>query len=57
MTNHRLESAKRIGTGLVPSAFDTLPEAQFAQMLPGLEAMFSFKGWLALLYLLAWLLP
>jgi hypothetical protein len=41
---------------LVPSAFDTLPEAQFAQMLPGLEAMFDFKGWLALLYLLP-LLP
>ena len=41
---------------LVPSAFDTLPEAQFRQMLPGLEAMFHFKGWLALLYLLP-LLP
>ena len=41
---------------LVPSAFDTLPEAEFEQMLPGLEAMFSFKGWLALLYLLP-LLP
>ena len=41
---------------LVPSAFDTLPEAQFAQMIPGLEAMFSFRGWLALLYLLP-LLP
>ena len=41
---------------LVPSAFDTLPEAQFGQMLPGLEAMFSFKGWLVLLYLLP-LLP
>lgn len=41
---------------LVPSALDTLPEAQFAQMQPGLEAMFAFKGWLALLYLLP-LLP
>jgi hypothetical protein len=41
---------------LVPSALDTLSEAQFAQMLPGLEAMFGFKGWLALLYLLP-LLP
>lgn len=41
---------------LVPSALDTLPEEQFAQMLPGLEAMFGFKGWLALLYLLP-LLP
>lgn len=41
---------------LVPSALDTLPEAQFTQMLPGLEAMFGFQGWLALLYLLP-LLP
>lgn len=41
---------------LVPSAFDTLPEAQFDQMLPGLEAMFAFKGWLAILLLLP-LLP
>jgi len=41
---------------LVPSAFDTLPEAEFRQMLPGLEAMFGYKGWLALLYLLP-LLP
>ena len=41
---------------LVPSALDTLPEEQFAQMLPGLEAMFGFEGWLALLYLLP-LLP
>jgi hypothetical protein len=41
---------------LVPSALDTLSEAQFAQMLPGLDAMFGFKGWLALLYLLP-LLP
>lgn len=38
---------------LVPSAFDTLPEEQFAQLLPGIEAMFNYKGWLALL----WLLP
>ena len=41
---------------LVPSALDTLPEEEFARMLPGLEAMFDFKGWLALLYLLP-LLP
>lgn len=41
---------------LVPNALDTLPEEQFAQMLPGLEAMFGFRGWLALLYLLP-LLP
>lgn len=38
---------------LVPSAFDTLPEEQFAQLLPGIEAMFNYEGWLVLL----WLLP
>jgi hypothetical protein len=38
---------------LVPSAFDTLPEAEFAQLVPGIEAMFGNKGWLALI----WLLP
>ena len=38
---------------LVPSAFDTLPEAQYALVLPGLEALFAFKGWLGVL----WLLP
>lgn len=38
---------------LAPSAFDTLPEAEFRAMLPGLQAMFQYRGWLALL----WLLP
>lgn len=38
---------------LVPSAFDTLPEAQYSAMIPGLEALFAFKGWLAIL----WFLP
>jgi hypothetical protein len=38
---------------LVPSALDTLPEAQFQAMLPGLRAMFQYQGWLWLL----WLLP
>ena len=38
---------------LVPSAFDTLPEAQFQAMLPGIQAMFQYQGWLGLL----WLLP
>jgi hypothetical protein len=38
---------------LVPSAFDTLPEAQFAQLVSGIEVMFGNKGWLALI----WLLP
>jgi hypothetical protein len=32
------------------SALDTLPENQFIQMMPGLLAMFSFKGWLVLLW-------
>lgn len=32
------------------SALDTLPEKEFAQMLPGLLAMFSKQGWLALLW-------
>jgi hypothetical protein len=38
---------------LVPSAFDTLAEVQYTVMIPGLEALFAFKGWLAIL----WLLP
>ena len=41
---------------LVMSAFDTLPEAQFAALLPGIEALFQFKGYLAIIYLLP-LLP
>lgn len=31
---------------LTMSALDTLPEEQFAQMMPGLAAIFSFKGWM-----------
>ena len=38
---------------LVPSAFDTLTEAQFAQLLPGIEALFDYKGYLFII----WLLP
>lgn len=41
---------------LVPSAFDSLPEAYFEQLTPAIEAMFSYKGYLAFLWLLA-LLP
>lgn len=41
---------------LVTSAFDTLPEAEFLNLVPGIEAMFQFKGWLWLLNLLP-LLP
>jgi hypothetical protein len=38
---------------LVPSAFDTLTEAQFAALTPGIEALFQYKGWLWIM----WLLP
>jgi hypothetical protein len=38
---------------VVMSAFDTLPEAQFVQLVPGIEALFQFRGYLAVL----WLLP
>jgi hypothetical protein len=35
---------------LTMSALDTLPENEFSQMMPGLLAMYSFKGWLVLLW-------
>jgi hypothetical protein len=38
---------------LVTSAFDILPETDFANLIPGIEAMFQYKGWLWIL----WLLP
>ncbi len=41
---------------LVPSAFDTLTETQFQALVPGIEAMFQYKGWLWILRLLP-LLP
>jgi hypothetical protein len=41
---------------LTMSALDTLPEAQFAQFMPGLLAMFSKSGWLVLLWGLVFLL-
>ena len=37
---------------LVPSALDMLPEAQFQQMQPGIEAIFHYQGWLWVLNLL-----
>ncbi len=37
----------------VPAAFDTLPEAQFQSLFPGIEALFQYQGWLWIL----WLLP
>ena len=41
---------------LVMSAFDTLPESIYTQLMPGIEALFHLKGYLALVYLLP-LLP
>jgi hypothetical protein len=35
---------------LTMSALDTISEAQFAQMVPGLLAMFSKEGWLVILW-------
>jgi hypothetical protein len=41
---------------LTMTALDTLPADEFARMMPGLLAMFSFKGWMPLLWGMA-LLP
>jgi hypothetical protein len=38
---------------LVPSAFDTLSEAQFLQLVPGIDSLFAYKGYLFVI----WLLP
>ena len=35
---------------LTMSAFDTLPEKVFAQMMPGVLAMFTKQGWMVLLW-------
>jgi hypothetical protein len=35
---------------LTMSALDTLPDREFAQMMPGLLAMFAKEGWLVLLW-------
>ncbi|MDH3248203.1 MAG: hypothetical protein OEQ47_04545 [Acidimicrobiia bacterium] len=35
---------------LTMSALDTLPESEFAQLMPGLLAIFSFKGWMVLVW-------
>jgi hypothetical protein len=45
-------AADKAALCLVPSALDTLSEAQFQQMVPGIEAMFHYQGWLWLLNLL-----
>jgi hypothetical protein len=35
---------------LTMSAIDTLPEREFAAMTPGLLAIFSFRGWMVLVW-------
>jgi hypothetical protein len=35
---------------LTMSALDTLPESKFTLMMPGLLAIFSFKGWMVLVW-------
>jgi hypothetical protein len=35
---------------LTMSALDTLPDAEFSAMVPGLKAMFAKKGWMKLLW-------
>jgi hypothetical protein len=35
---------------LTMSALDTLPDSEFAQMMPGLRAIFAREGWLVLLW-------
>ena len=35
---------------LTMSAFDTLPEHEFKKMMPGILAMFSFKGWMVIVW-------
>jgi hypothetical protein len=35
---------------LTMSALDTLPDEEFTRMMPGLLAIFSFKGWVAMVW-------
>jgi energy-coupling factor transporter transmembrane protein EcfT len=35
---------------LIMSALDTVPESEFAQMMPGLVAIFSRQGWMVLVW-------
>jgi len=46
-------AADKGALALVPTAFDTLPEEQFRQMLPGLQAMLELKGYLWMVQLYA----
>ncbi len=47
-------AADKGALALVPTAFDTLPEEQFRQLMPGIQAMIEHRGWLWMvqLYLL-----
>ncbi len=47
-------AADKGALALVPTAFDTLAEEEFRQLLPGLQAMIEHKGylWMAQLYIL-----
>jgi hypothetical protein len=45
-----LLAAEKGALCLTMSAIDTLPQKEFAQMMPGLLAIFSFKGWMALVW-------
>ncbi|MGD8813959.1 MAG: hypothetical protein PVI78_05725 [Anaerolineales bacterium] len=49
-------AADKTALCLVMSAFESVPEAQYAGLLPGIEALFGFKGYIAILYFLP-LLP
>lgn len=49
-------AADKAALCLVPSALDTLTQAQFQSMLPGIQAMFTYQGGLWVLHLLP-LLP
>ena len=46
--------ADKAALTLVPTAFETLPEEQFRQLTPGLDAMIQYKGylWMVKLYAL-----
>jgi hypothetical protein len=46
----RLLAADKGALCLTMSALDAPPEQKFAQMRPGLLAIFSFKGWMALVW-------
>lgn len=50
VTGATLLAADKGALCLTMSALDTLPENEFAQMMPRLLAMFSFKAWMAIVW-------